>query len=327
MNSNCADKESIQRVASQPQPKSGREFTLIKSLRAFTLIELLVVIAIIAILAALLLPALNAAKQKAWRASCASNEKQIGAAAMAWAGDNDDYLPMTSWHDAPPSGSGNPWQTAEACRMTGTGSRSIGEGPYGLGLLFFGNEIQDPQVLYCPALLTGNYCYSTYAEPDWPWPSIPADYTGGNPYVRCGYNFYPQMKTTETLSTIYGTVTLPLLTESKQVCVSPYPGDPVQAAKNYPIAFKTTDMNQALAMAADALTTFRAIPHKANGVPIGDNVLFGDGHVTFVPVNGNSAKGSFSPFDPRLWDPFSGGGSGPCNDQTAFRIIFQAFLP
>jgi len=77
MNSNCADKESIQRVASQPQPKSGREFTLIKSLRAFTLIELLVVIAIIAILAALLLPALNAAKQKTGRRQARGTENNL----------------------------------------------------------------------------------------------------------------------------------------------------------------------------------------------------------------------------------------------------------
>jgi prepilin-type N-terminal cleavage/methylation domain-containing protein len=65
--------------------------------RAFTLIELLVVIAIIAILAALLLPALAAAKQRAWRAVDLNNLKESGLAVNLLAGDDEDRLPWANW--------------------------------------------------------------------------------------------------------------------------------------------------------------------------------------------------------------------------------------
>jgi prepilin-type N-terminal cleavage/methylation domain-containing protein/prepilin-type processing-associated H-X9-DG protein len=67
------------------------------SRRGFTLVELLVVIAIILCLGALISPVISKIRHSASSTKCASNLKQIGAAVLLYAGDNDGALPGPLW--------------------------------------------------------------------------------------------------------------------------------------------------------------------------------------------------------------------------------------
>lgn len=78
----------------------------------FTLIELLVVIAIVAILAAIAVPALTGAMDSSKNAKCVGNLRGIGAAALAYAADNNGRLPPIALTYNWNAQSANQWWTS-----------------------------------------------------------------------------------------------------------------------------------------------------------------------------------------------------------------------
>jgi prepilin-type N-terminal cleavage/methylation domain-containing protein/prepilin-type processing-associated H-X9-DG protein len=260
----------------------------------FTLIELLVVIAIIAILAAMLLPALASAKERAKRAQCVNNLKQVGVGIQMYAGDNNSTYPLLKW--AP---SGSVWYPYEMARFTSPSDSGLEMGWENLGLLYATGLLPNAGIFYCasnPKNPSDNFNVDYYQNAVHRWPFGMFDNTDTNKYVRSGYSYFPQNKVLDAPTVIpgvpsAGSVALPTVNPKETASGNGGQGASTPVSSwNVTTGYKENRIDPAKAMVCDNLASSGNIYHRGKGGSVaGLNALFGDGHVRWQEAKQNSA--------------------------------------
>jgi len=250
-----------------------------ESIKGFTLIELLVVIAIIAILAAMLLPVLAAAKEKARRAQCVNNLRQIGVGINMYSSDNTDFMPQLYYRDA--NAEDYDYLLFEMNTPATVPPTFLSGWPYNLGTLYASKSIQNGNIFYCPSyqVVNSEFSYQYYANTQaWPSGRDPATATDSNSgWVRAGYSYYPQSTVSSNQTVAVGKRNFPV---------------PWGNTGSAPVpSFKQSAIDQTKSMCVDLITaSYEQVSHQNLGSPAGMNALFGDGHVRWEGIKQNPAS-------------------------------------
>jgi prepilin-type N-terminal cleavage/methylation domain-containing protein len=220
---------------------------------AFTLIELLVVLAIIALLAAMLLPALATAKERAQRAECLSNLRQLAIGMTGYAGDNLDYVVSAKPSDGDTDTPGNP-PFVQFCIFT-----------------YYTNAVAATGI---PLKTNGPSVWSCPNIPGLPWPDA------NNPQWDIGYQYFGGiLEWTPPTGTIPGTHSPVKLSQSMPYwCL----GADLVMKVNGVWGAPDTDLSTQ-AQTADGF----APQHREgnNRYPEGGNEVFADGSASFCQAS------------------------------------------
>jgi prepilin-type N-terminal cleavage/methylation domain-containing protein len=157
-----------------------------KQKSAFTLIELLVVIAIIGVLAALLFPALSQGKERANRARCTNNLRQLAVYWQMYAGEWNERG-LVGHRDSAHSDAYRICISAAPIRW------------YALGRLWYSGVVQAKEVFYCPSEKNSFWMLSGQTS-NWDTTS-----PGGN--INAGYMVRPWGSAGDLALTGWGTST------------------------------------------------------------------------------------------------------------------------
>ncbi len=236
-----------------------------RKIKNFTLIELLVVIAIIAILAAMLLPALNSARKRAMSIKCMANLKQVGTALVMYTDASNGVLPPYRFNGdvewTSPSGGNHTLSSPSWVWIMGAA-----------GAIPFADGWGTPNnIFYCPA------------RPE-------AELGGVNAQAPSyGINFCLSDIKKKKIGELKRSASLIIAADSRKTLIQTgVPGSTYREGTGSYYIYPT--VNSAGTVYGDATANANREPN-IDGCHNGTNVLYLDGHTSFVATSGNTHAG------------------------------------